>query len=144
VRQTQRLHVADGGTLEWLPQETILYDGARARLGTRIELARSARFIGFDMVCFGLPARRAPFLHGDCRQTLEILRDGRPLLVERGHFDAQSSVWAARWGLAARASWLSSLRSRRLPPTWSTPYGLEPPTLPTMTWVPSPSSVMAT
>jgi urease accessory protein len=99
VRQTQRMHVADGGTLEWLPQETILYDGARARLGTRIELARRARFIGVDMVCFGLPARRAPFLHGDCRQTLEILRDGRPLLVERGHFDARSSVWAARWGL---------------------------------------------
>src|SRR6185369_6129537 len=45
VRQTQRLRVADGGTLEWLPQETILYDGARATLDTRVELARGARFI---------------------------------------------------------------------------------------------------
>src|SRR6185436_819073 len=57
ARQTQRLRVAEGGTLEWLPQEAILYDGARATLETRVELARDARFLGIDAVCFGLPAR---------------------------------------------------------------------------------------
>src|SRR5262245_5204087 len=35
VRQTQRLRVAGRGALEWLPQEAILYDGARATLETR-------------------------------------------------------------------------------------------------------------
>jgi urease accessory protein len=99
VRATQRLRVADGGTLEWLPQETILYDGARATLETRVELAGAARFIGVDAVCFGLPARRAPYARGDCRQTFEIVRDGRPVLVERGHYDAGGAVGRARWGL---------------------------------------------
>src|SRR6185436_3067379 len=38
VRQVQRLRVAGGATLEWLPQEAIIYDGARASLETRVEL----------------------------------------------------------------------------------------------------------
>ena len=73
MRQTQRLRVADGGTLEWLPQEAIVYDGARATLETRVELGRDARFFGIDAVCFGLPARRAPFARGCCRQTFELV-----------------------------------------------------------------------
>ena len=99
VRQAQRLRVAAGGTLEWLPQETILYDGARATLDTRVELGRGARFIGVDAVCFGLPARRAPFARGTCRQSFEIVREGRPLLIERGRYDADSGVGSGRWGL---------------------------------------------
>jgi urease accessory protein len=99
VRQTQRLQVADGGTLEWLPQEAILYDGARATLETRVELAGGARFFGIDAVCFGLPARRVPFSRGSCRQTFELRRDGRPLLIERGHYVAGGAVGTAWWGL---------------------------------------------
>ena len=99
VRQTQRLRVAAAGTLEWLPQEAIVYDGARATLETRVDLARDARFIGIDAVCFGLPARRAPFERGLCRQLFELHRDGRPLLIERGHYDAGDGVMSARWGL---------------------------------------------
>src|SRR6185436_15824208 len=92
VRQVQRLRVAGGATLEWLPQEAIIYDGARATLETRVELGPGARFIGFDAVCFGLPARRAPFESGHCRQMFEIFRDGRPLLIERGRYDAADAV----------------------------------------------------
>lgn len=99
VRQTQRLRVADGGTLEWMPQEAILYDGARATLETRVDLGRNARFFGIDAVCFGLPARRAPFARGSCRQTFELRRDGQPLLIERGLYDAQDGVGTGRWGL---------------------------------------------
>jgi urease accessory protein len=99
VRQTQRLQVAAGGTLEWLPQETILYDGARATLETRVDVARGAAFIGVDAVCFGLPARRMPFARGSCRQAFEVYRDGRPLLIERGRFDGEGDVGGARWGL---------------------------------------------
>jgi len=99
ARQVQRLRVAGGGTLEWLPQEAIIYDGARAVLETRVELEPGARFIGIDAVCFGLPAGRAPFDRGSCRQAFELHRAGRPLLIERGHYDAGGDVMRARWGL---------------------------------------------
>jgi urease accessory protein len=99
VRQEQRLTVAAGGALEWLPQETILYDGADADLRTRVDLQRGARFIGADVLCFGLPARDEGFARGRCRQTLEIWRGGCPLLVERGRLDGAAAVHAGRWGL---------------------------------------------
>jgi len=99
ARQEQRLRVAAGGALEWLPQETILYDGADAVLRTRVDLEAGARFVGAEVLCFGLPARDEGFSRGRCRQALEIWRGGRPLLVERGRLDGASPVHAARWGL---------------------------------------------
>ena len=99
VRQTQRLRVAGGATLEWLPQETIVYDGARATLDTRVDLEPGARFIGIDAVCFGLPARGALFTRGSCRQAFELWRDGRPMLIERGCYEADAAVVTGRWGL---------------------------------------------
>jgi urease accessory protein len=99
VTQTQTLTVADGGALEWLPQETIVYDGARAVLETRIDLATGARFVGAETICFGLPARKEAFAHGSCRQRFDVRRGGRPLFVERGRFDGGGPVHGARWGL---------------------------------------------
>jgi urease accessory protein len=99
VTLTQTLTVAEGGALEWLPQETIVYDGARAVLETRIDLAPGACFVGAETICFGLPARQEAFARGSCRQRFDISRDGRPLFVERGRFDGGGSVHGARWGL---------------------------------------------
>jgi urease accessory protein len=99
ARIEQRLSVAAGGALEWLPQETILYDAADADLRTRVDLEGDARFVATDVICFGLPARGEGFSRGRCRQAVEVWRDGRPLLVERGRFDGGTPVHAAAWGL---------------------------------------------
>src|SRR5712671_2379682 len=100
AQQRQHLHIAAGATLEWLPQETILFDGAHVDLGTRVDLAAGGRFLGIETLCFGLPARAEGFARGRCRQSLELWQDGRPLLCERGRFDGDAPVSAARWGLA--------------------------------------------
>jgi urease accessory protein len=99
ARQAQRLSVARDATLEWLPQETIVFDGARAVSHTRVELTAGARFIGAEAVCFGRPAGDFPFLRGTCRQAFELRRDGLPVLLERGRYDAGTAVARARWGL---------------------------------------------
>jgi len=98
--QTQAFTVATGATLEWLPQEIILHDGAALDLTTTVDLAPGARFIGLDMVCFGLPARAETFATGRMRQRIHIERAGRPVFIERGRFDATDAVHAAPWGLA--------------------------------------------
>lgn len=92
--------VAAGATLEWLPQETILHDGTHARLTTMVRLEEGAAFIGLETLCFGLPARGETFATGRCRQGFEIWRQGHPLFVERGRFDATDDVHTAAWGLA--------------------------------------------
>lgn len=100
ARQTQALTVRPGGALEWLPQETILYDGCNLELDTRVDLGTGARFFGAETIVFGLPARAEPFARGSCRQAFELRRDGVPLLVERGRFDAGAAMQQACWGLA--------------------------------------------
>jgi urease accessory protein len=99
AHQQQHFTVASGGSLEWLPHETILFDGAISELRTRVDLAAGASFIGMDVVCFGLPARAERFTRGRCRQRLEVWRGDYPLFIERGDFDGGAPVHAARWGL---------------------------------------------
>ncbi|HXH04370.1 MAG TPA: urease accessory protein UreD, partial [Candidatus Competibacteraceae bacterium] len=80
------LHVTDGAALEWLPQELIVYQGARLRALTRVELASAARFIGWEILCLGRPAAGEGFATGCVRLALELWRDGHPLYREHGHY----------------------------------------------------------
>lgn len=82
-RLTQSFEVADGASLEWLPQENLLFDAARARITTRIALASRARFMGWEMLCLGRPACNEGFSHGVVDQGIALYRDGEPLLLER-------------------------------------------------------------
>lgn len=103
ARQSQTLHVSAGATLEWLPQEQILFQGARVDTITRVELAPSARFIGWEMTCLGRPASGEGFEQGYLRQRLEIWRDGTPLLIERSRIEGGSSWMQARYGLGGHS-----------------------------------------
>lgn len=80
---TQTATVAAGATLEWLPQETLLFAGAHARLATRIDLAGDARFVGWELLGFGRPACDEAFRDGRVDFRFELTRDGRPVLLER-------------------------------------------------------------
>jgi urease accessory protein len=85
----QRATLADGATLEWLPQETLLFAGAHARLATRIELQGSARFCGWEILGLGRPACGEAFLDGRIDFRFDLFRDGQPLLLERLRGDAR-------------------------------------------------------
>ncbi len=97
--QDQRLSIAAGGTLEWLPQENILYDGAHACMATRVEVEEGARFMGWDITCLGRPACDEALRRCRVRQRFELWRDGVPLWVERSRYDDHCPVLDARWGL---------------------------------------------
>lgn len=81
--QTLALHVSPGATLEWLPQETIVFSAAQAELQTRIELHGDARLFYWDIVALGRPASGERFEQGHFQARLDIRRDGRPLWHER-------------------------------------------------------------
>jgi urease accessory protein len=95
----QTLVVEPGAALEWLPGETIIYDQASARLATRVELAAGAAFVGWEIICLGLPASGQPFRSGRVWQDLEVWRAGEPLLLERGRYEGGSPALEAAWGL---------------------------------------------
>lgn len=98
--QDVSIHVGAGATLEWLPQEGILFDGARARLETRVELAAGARFIGVETLCFGRRASGEKFGRGLLRMATELRLDGAPLWLERGQVAGGSPLLKSAVGLA--------------------------------------------
>jgi urease accessory protein len=73
---TQHLTVADGAWLEYLPPETILFDGARLRRETRIELAPGAGFLGGGILVFGRQARGERLTYGLVNERWEVWGDG--------------------------------------------------------------------
>jgi urease accessory protein len=99
ARLEQHLSVQDGAVLEWLPQETIVFEGAYAEAGTRVEMAKDGRFLGWEILCLGRPASGEGFARGSVLQTVEIWREGRPLLWERGRYEGGSPALNSRWGL---------------------------------------------
>ncbi|WP_197474009.1 urease accessory protein UreD, partial [Oleiphilus sp. HI0066] len=70
VVQTQNieLNVADNATLEFLPQENILFDRANGKLSTSINLSKSSKFIAWDMLSFGRPHGGYHFKSGSLDQ----------------------------------------------------------------------------
>ena len=98
--QNLQLQVANGGCLEWLPQESIVFDGAIARMGTRIELAADACFIGWDILCLGRVASGEAFRHGELSTQMRIERAGQALWLERGRVSGGDPMLASPAGWA--------------------------------------------
>lgn len=96
--QTSRLVVDDGGMLEWLPQETIAFDGSRGEQRTEIALRGSARCLGWEIMALGRPASQLPFESGRIEQRFRLVRDGRPLWFERQPLDPLHPRFVGRWG----------------------------------------------
>ncbi len=102
ARQIQQLSVDAGATLEWLPQESIIYAGARLDTLTRIELHGDARCIAWEIVCLGRPAAGETFTSGQYRQGFELWREGEPLYLEHGRYAGGDAVLTAPWGLQSQ------------------------------------------
>lgn len=83
ARLTQRFHLQAGSTLEWLPQDSIFFDGARATLDSRFTLEPGARLLAWETLCLGRPVMNERFAHGalDSRLCIELADD--PGLHER-------------------------------------------------------------
>ena len=101
-RQTTDLNVA-GGMLEWLPRETIIYDGARAEMRTSVELDNASACIGWEMICLGRPAANESFTHVSVRQSLMLTREGLPLLHEVLRFEGGDALQKCACGLGDQA-----------------------------------------
>jgi len=81
ISQIARLN--NGAMIEWMPQETLLFDGANANLNTCIELTGNAKFLGWEILSFGRPACREEFSCGSLDFRFELVRDGVLILRER-------------------------------------------------------------
>ena len=72
-----------GANLEWLPQETIVFDGAIYRQNLRVELAPTARILLWEITRFGRSARGEKFASGEWRSHTEVWQQNSPLWIDR-------------------------------------------------------------
>ena len=100
--QTLDFSVAAGASLEWLPQESILFDGAVADMATRISLGAGASYLGWDILCFGRAASGERFGSGSLRTRTEIVSGAATLWREQGSLRAGDAMFASPAGLAGR------------------------------------------
>ncbi|ATE61448.1 urease accessory protein UreD [Thauera sinica] len=98
----QRIDVAAGGICEWLPQESIVFDGALGDLATEVSLHGDACFVGAEMLCFGRTGSGERFRHGELAMRTRIVRDGRPLWLERGVVEGGGALLGSKAGLQGR------------------------------------------
>lgn len=97
--QHVRIDVAEGARLDWLPQENIVFDDARARIGTDVDVAPGGSAIGWDAVVLGRLASGERWASGSLWLDTRIACAGRALWIEQSHFDAASPLRGAVAGL---------------------------------------------
>ena len=100
AEQTQTFNVGNDSLLEWMPQETIVFDQSNASIQTQINLEHNAKFIGWEIVCLGRAASKEKFKTGNLQQKLQLSINDKPAFIERALFQGKSQLLSAPWGLA--------------------------------------------
>jgi urease accessory protein len=77
-----RLSAQAGAHLDWLPQETILFEGSRLDRRLEVDLADGATFTAVEAVLLGRQAMGEAARDARLRETWRIRRDGRLLHAE--------------------------------------------------------------
>ena len=101
--------VAEGGTLAWLPQETILFDRARLRRRLDADLAPDATALLFEAVAFGRAAMDERVREGLYEERWRIRRGGRLVYADTFRLEGPIADLLARPAVAAGGRALATL-----------------------------------
>ena len=86
----------DDAWLEWLPQETILFDGAKLARRTTVRAAHGSRLLASEMLVFGRIARGERFATGRLLDGWRIYRDGHLVWADALRLDGDVAAAVAR------------------------------------------------
>ncbi|MBY0612745.1 MAG: urease accessory protein UreD [Beijerinckiaceae bacterium] len=97
------LRLASGSALAWLPQETILFSGARVRRELAIAMPASAHLLAVESVVFGRAAMGETLGQGSFRDRWRVRRDGNLIFAEDIRLDGDMGETLKRKAVAAGA-----------------------------------------
>jgi urease accessory protein len=100
TRQQAHITVGSHARLEWLPQETIIFDGAWFQQSLRIDLNPGATALVWDVTRLGRTAHGERFTSGEWRSHSEVFRQGVPLWIDRQWLPASETLWQSPHGLS--------------------------------------------
>lgn len=103
-RVKTRLKVASGARVNWLPQETILFDGCDFSRRLSVDLASDASVLIVEPLVFGRTAMGETIATGRFRDGIELRIADRPVFSDRTFLDGNITTELARPAVAAGAS----------------------------------------
>jgi urease accessory protein len=92
TEQVIEIDLAEQAYLEWLPQETILFNAAQFKQTLKVNLGPKAAWLGWDIYRFGRTARGERFVEGTWRSHTEVWQAGVPLWIDRQWLPASQSM----------------------------------------------------
>ena len=115
--QRLNLTVGRGALLEWLPPETIVYNGARAKLQIDVKIEPGGRYLGWEILSLGRTASGERFSNGEIVQRTDLAFADEPAWSERCILKGGSPLLEAAVGLAdAPVSALLIAAGQEVPP----------------------------
>lgn len=103
------LSVGPGARLDWLPQETILFDGAALSRRLEADLAADASLLVVEAVVLGRTAMEETVRQGELRDRWRIRREGRLVFADDLALAGPVAAMAARTPLLGGARAFASL-----------------------------------
>ena len=104
--------------LEWLPQETIVFNQAIFHQRLRVNLAATGSWLGWEISRFGRTARGERFTQGEWKSATEVYRDGRPIWIDRQILSGDQLVdhphSLAGHAVVGSLAWIGAVASREL------------------------------
>ena len=124
------LRAGRNALVEWLPLETIVFDGADAQSTVKVDCADARASPAGEIIAYGRRASREQFRNGRFRQAIEIRRGDKLLWAEYGEVHGADPLFDSPIGYAGRAVsglfWLARsgrrTRSRRATTTTTTAH----------------------
>ena len=108
-RVRTRLTVGAGAALEWLPQETILFDRCALDRRLEVDLAADARFLGVETVVFGRTAMGERVRQGWLRDLIRVRRAEELLLHDAIRMDGEIDAALQRAAIGGGAKVLATM-----------------------------------
>ncbi len=97
--QHLQFDLAENSSLEWLPQENILFDGSILDFSAEVNLNQEASYAGWEILCFGRLAKGEHWSTGKLHQRLTIKRLNKTIWQESAHLQANDRFFNSAIGL---------------------------------------------
>ncbi|WP_323778189.1 urease accessory protein UreD, partial [Leisingera sp.] len=109
ARVETRLCAKAGARLNWLPQETILFNGCALHRRLIAELEPGAQFLLVEPFIFGRAAMGETLTHAAVRDRIEIRRGGSPIYLDATALAGDAAAMLQRRAVAGGAGAMASL-----------------------------------
>ncbi len=108
-RVETRIEARSSAALEWLPQETILFDGGRLSRATEIHVDAGSTVLAMDWLILGRAASGERVGQGEVRDNWRVYRDGRLVWADAFRLGGDIAALAAKKPLLAGCTAIATI-----------------------------------